>query len=441
MQIESGYSSPEGWAEIEALLGGAEALEALARKHGALKRARVVPNGSQLLRLILSYAVSGRSLRTTAAWSEPALGIELTDVAILDRLKGAGDFLAALVRQLLERIAQTVAPSTAWDGPPIRLVDGSIFSGPGPKGGQHRLHGSFDPVRQVFAALDVTAISKGESLLHLGIEPGTIGIADRNYARTHVLRHLDETGTFFVLRTGIRSVRLLDPALDGGRLTAQAVLEALGGKSKAELAVEMIEADASKKNLKKPVKARLVILTASEEVAKREQARIKRSRSRHKATPTQETLDMAQVVMLITNLPLEDWPIDKIAALYKLRWQIELASKPSNPCSRCVIPRQNWRNQPGHGSWRTSSLHLPQNLSPTPWSGPFPPQHRTSLKTHRPTPIYRLLGIARDHIIQCVLGNLAEQIWYFLKKGMPKALCEPPRKRTNHRKYFKIALS
>jgi Transposase DDE domain len=327
MQIESGYSSPEGWAEIEALLGGAEALEALARKHGALKRARVVPNGSQLLRLILSYAVSGRSLRTTAAWSEPALGIELTDVAILDRLKGAGDFLAALVRQLLERIAQTVAPSTAWDGPPIRLVDGSIFSGPGPKGGQHRLHGSFDPVRQVFAALDVTAISKGESLLHLGIEPGTIGIADRNYARTHVLRHLDETGTFFVLRTGIRSVRLLDPALDGGRLTAQAVLEALGGKSKAELAVEMIEADASKKNLKKPIKARLVILRAGEEVAKREQARIKRSRSRHKATPTQETLDMAQVVMLITNLPLEDWPIDKIAALYKLRWQIELAFK------------------------------------------------------------------------------------------------------------------
>jgi len=325
MEPDSGFSFDGGWPEIEALLGGAGAIDALARATGALKRPREVRDGSQLLRLALGYAASGRSLRTTAAWSGPALGVDLSDVALLGRLREAGDFLAALTSLLLARLSVGAAPPRTWQGPPIRIVDGSMFAGPGGKG-QHRLHATYDPARQMFTAFDLTSIKQGESLTHGGIETGAITLGDRNYAKTASLREAHAAGAFYLLRTGMRSMRMIEAAT-GERLTGEAVLAALSEGSGTELEVEMIEAKAGKANAAAPVKARLIILRASDAAAAREKARIERSRTKHKATPTKETQALAGVVMLITNLPPETWPITRLALLYRLRWQIELAFK------------------------------------------------------------------------------------------------------------------
>jgi len=64
---------------------------------------------------------------------------------------------------------------------------------------------------------------------------------------------------------------------------------ALGEESQSELEVELIEAKARKADGPASVKARLVILRASDSATAREQARIKRSRTKHKATPTEDT--------------------------------------------------------------------------------------------------------------------------------------------------------
>src|SRR5665213_781871 len=326
MEPDSEFSFVGRWPQIEALLGGAGQIDALARATGALKRPREVRDGSQLLRLALGYAATGRSLRTTAAWSASALGVELSDVALLGRLYETGDFLASLTTGLLARLCRVAAPSETWQGPPIRLVDGSMFAGPGRKGGQHRLHASYDPARQMFTTFDLTSHKQGESLSRGGIEPGAIALGDRNYAKTRSLRQAEEAGAFYLLRTGLRSMRMIDPRT-GDRLTGEAVLAALGEGSGTELAVEMIEVTAGKADIPAPVKARLVILRASDAATTREQARIERSRTKHKATPTKDTQALAGVVMLITNLPPTPWPIDKLALLYRLRWQIELAFK------------------------------------------------------------------------------------------------------------------
>jgi len=326
MEPDSEFSFDGSWPRVEALLGGAGEIDALARATGALKRRREVRDGSQLLRLALGYAATGRSLRTTAAWSGPALGVDLSDVALLGRLREAGDFLASLTTRLLTRLAEVAAPSETWHGPPIRLVDCSMFAGPGGKGGQHRLHATYDPARQMFTAFDLTSHKEGESLSRGGIEPGAIGLGDRNYAKTRSLREAEAAGAFYLLRTGMRSMRMIDPRT-GERLTGEAVLAALGEGSGAELAIETIEAKARKADGPGPVKARLVILRASDAAAAREQARIERSRTKHKATPTKETQALSGVVMLITNLPPTPWSITRLALLYRLRWQIELAFK------------------------------------------------------------------------------------------------------------------
>jgi len=89
MEPDSEFSFDGSWPAVEALLGGAGEIDALARATGALKRPREVRDGSQLLRLALGYAATGRSLRTTAAWSGPGLGVNLSDVALLGRLREA----------------------------------------------------------------------------------------------------------------------------------------------------------------------------------------------------------------------------------------------------------------------------------------------------------------------------------------------------------------
>src|ERR1700692_2105567 len=69
MQLFSSPDSPkpETFAALVDRLGGAEAIEALARRHSAFHRARHIKSAADLLRLILAYAPGGRSLRKLAA--------------------------------------------------------------------------------------------------------------------------------------------------------------------------------------------------------------------------------------------------------------------------------------------------------------------------------------------------------------------------------------
>lgn len=316
-----------GWSGIAARLGGDAAIDGLARSTRALVRRREVRDGSQLLRLALHYASVGGSLRASAAWGEAALGVALSDVALMERLQEAGDFLAAVCAGLLREASGAEAPGPDWDGPPIRLVDGSMFAGPGPDGGQHRLHAAYDPVAGAFAGFEVTAVAAGESLSRAGIEPGAVAVADRNYAKTAAFRELAENGAFFAARAGIRSMRMIGQE-SAKRLTGNDVLAALGDGEEAEIAVGLVEAKPAKGQPRKaPLAARLVLLKAAPAAARREKARIARSRTRHGATPSPETESLAGVVMIVTNLPAAHWTPRRVAALYRLRWQIEIAFK------------------------------------------------------------------------------------------------------------------
>jgi Transposase DDE domain len=313
----------ENWADVEAILGGAQAIDDLAFATGAMFRRRGVRDGSQLLRLALSYAASGQSLRTTAAWSGDALGVALSDPSLIGRLSNAGDFLAALVNQLLFSAAPTGDPPAIWDGPPIRLIDGSMFARPGSRGEGHRLHAAYDPVHGSFSFLDVTQQSEGENLTRCDIVAGMITVGDRNYARTWPLREVAERSAFFCVRAGVSSVRMLDPQTKQ-KLDAKAILAALGERDSVELPIALAES----KGVKKPaLPARLIVIRASDEGKTRELARIKRSITKKQVTPRSDTYALAGVMMILTNLPKEDWPIDRVHRLYRLRWQIELAFK------------------------------------------------------------------------------------------------------------------
>lgn len=327
MERDSAWALAEGWDGVERLLGGADAIDAVAGKTRAIVRRREIRNGSQLLRLALQYATAG-SLRTTAAWGRSALDVSLSDVGLLDRLRQVetGDFLEALVGQLLAQAAGTEL-GEAWDGPPIRLVDSSVFAGPGLKATQLRLHASYDPLSQRFETLQLTDMSQGEAMSRAKLAAGMVGVGDRNYAKAPQLRELAGRGAFFLMRANLHCLRVLDPET-GERLTSRHILAALGEAESGEVAALLVDAKRRKGQASEaPLPVRLVVVRASRAQTARELKRIERSRSMHGAVPRQQTLDMAQVILMVTNLEPQAWPPSRLVPLYRLRWQIELAFK------------------------------------------------------------------------------------------------------------------
>ena len=110
------------WQNIVDRLGGAEALQASARSAGAFQRARVVANASDLLRLILTYCLGAGGLRSAVAWASAVGLADLSNVALLYRLRQCGDWLSLLIGRVLD-----AAAPEASRGRLIRIVDATTL--------------------------------------------------------------------------------------------------------------------------------------------------------------------------------------------------------------------------------------------------------------------------------------------------------------------------
>src|SRR3954471_4485936 len=119
------------WRHIVDRLGGAPAIEASARATKAFQRARGIPGAVVLLRLVLAYGLRQGGLRSTAAWASAVGLADISNLALLNRLRGCGDWLAALVGGLLA--AAVPMPSR---GRLIRLIDATPVPKAGPPPGR-----------------------------------------------------------------------------------------------------------------------------------------------------------------------------------------------------------------------------------------------------------------------------------------------------------------
>ncbi|HWJ18281.1 MAG TPA: hypothetical protein VNR65_06095 [Geobacterales bacterium] len=115
------------WQSALARFGGAPAVEASAREKGAFLRARGVASAADLLRLILAYCLGGMGLRSTSAWAASVGLADLSNVALLKRLRKCGPWMEHLASLLLSDGVQPAA-----GGRRIRLVDGTTV----PKAGR-----------------------------------------------------------------------------------------------------------------------------------------------------------------------------------------------------------------------------------------------------------------------------------------------------------------
>ena len=123
----------ENWAVLRTFLPAG--WEEMARRSGALRRARDFPDAETLLRVLLLHIGNGYSLAETAVRAR-FLGIAVSPVAVFKRLRASEEWLRWLAQQLRGR--QRLAMET--HGRSVRAVDGTSVSEPGSTGTDWRVH-------------------------------------------------------------------------------------------------------------------------------------------------------------------------------------------------------------------------------------------------------------------------------------------------------------
>jgi len=309
-----------GWAEFLAKLSSNIDLAATARETKALVRARGVRDAPSLLRLALAYGVSGLSLRTTAAWASMADVAQISDVSLLDRLRNSADWLELLWQtQLANRVPPVVMPGLNLA---VRLIDATTISSPRTKTAEWRLHMDYRPVEGQFGGAVLTDGRQSEGFHLFEAKPGELVVGDRGYAKAGGLGKVRQSGGHFLVRLGWRSVVLLDEA--GNDFDILATIVKLPPGQISEFTVQL--ADGARR--RRPVcTARLILSPLPEGAGKRarEKAVYKARRQGRGILP--QGAAAANWLMLLTSVSEESATADQLVALYRLRWQIELAFK------------------------------------------------------------------------------------------------------------------
>src|ERR1700716_156497 len=170
----------EDWMSVVARLGGAETLNVTARETKAFVRPREIRNAVDLLRLILAYCLGERGLRLTAAWATSVGLVDISNVALLYRLRQCRDWLAMLGGQGVFGAAPQGAP-----GRLIRIIDGTTVPKKGPDARKNnelwRIHSAFDLPDERFGHFELTDQRAGEPLDRIAVVKGGLRIADRAY--------------------------------------------------------------------------------------------------------------------------------------------------------------------------------------------------------------------------------------------------------------------
>jgi len=306
------------WVGIVARLGGAETLNRTARETKAFLRPREIRSAVDLLRLILAYCLGARGLRLTAAWATAIGLVDVSNVALLYRLRQCGDWLALLVGQALA----DAAPRASRDRL-IRIIDATTVPKKGRNGRKKnevwRIHSAFDLPRERFGHFELTDQQEGETLDRIPPVAGEIRLADRAYLQPQRMARLIEAKADFVIRAGWKSARWLDRM--GRALDLIAELRKAAKRGLIDCPIWI------KPKRGAPLALRMVAIKKPQRAAAEARRKARRNAQKGGHQLSKKTLDAADWVILVTSLAPDDFTTDDVLALYRLRWRIELGFK------------------------------------------------------------------------------------------------------------------
>jgi hypothetical protein len=294
--------------------------EQQARATKSIERLRGFDTAEQLLRVLLLHVGQGYSLRETVVRAKASALAEISDVALLKRLRNADEWFRSLCLLLLAENGIVVpAASQRWR---IRVLDGSIVKEPGRTGSQWRLHYSLQLPSMICDHLAITAVrgaGVGEKLNRFPAQPGDLILADRGLCTPTGIADLVQQGAHLIVRVNTGSLPL--QTSKGRRFPLQRELQ------KLPQAGDIREWDVETVSEGKRISGRLCVLRKSETQARRAVRKIHRRSQQGGPDPKTETLTYAHYVIVFTTLQAQDLSAAQVLEWYRLRWQIELVFK------------------------------------------------------------------------------------------------------------------
>lgn len=285
---------------------------ASARATKAFVRARGIRSVDDLLQLGLIFGTQDWSYEAMAAWAlEQGIG-DLSGVAVRQRLKKAEEWFRQLVSAMIRARCKELQGYAGWR---ICLQDATVICRPGSKGTDARLHLRLDLGQLCLTGVDVTDASGGESFSRFPVEANEIRIGDRGYAFASGMEPVLEHG-YLIVRIKWQNLVLQDAA--GTRLDLCAWLRTLTRPS--EIPVQLPTPQGC-------FPVRLLAIPLPPPLAEAARARARKAAQKKHHQISENTLLAAGFLILVTNLPVDLFPLELVSWLYRLRWQIELQFK------------------------------------------------------------------------------------------------------------------
>lgn len=270
-----------------------------------------------LLRTILGHVAKGNSFRETTGHARETKLADVSDVAFFKRFRNATDWLEFIVTSML---AESLTALPALESPArLRLVDATCVSKPGSTGTDFRLHFTVCLPERKFIDANLTNEKGAESFERFDVKPGDIFVGDRCYGnKKNVL--------YVRLHEGHPLVRITATSLPLFRdHTTQINLLEEARKLKPG---EDVDLDVNVlRDEDEPVEGRLCIHALSNEEAEKSQQRMRKKKGKKQKRPKARAIESAKYVFVFTTLPRKLASVDEVFAIYRLRWQIELAFK------------------------------------------------------------------------------------------------------------------
>lgn len=302
------------WGVIERLLPAG--WKRAAREQKAFQRARYITDPAPLLRLLLFHAVNDAGLRETVAQARASGIAEMSQVALLKRLRSSGAWLSWVGLQLCRTLREE---PRLPEGLRPRAVDSTTIQGPASKGTEWRVHYSLDLLTLTCDWFELTDAHGGELLERTPMQNGDVLLADRNFLRPAGVRAALAIGAHVLVRLRWAHPPMITP--EGTRFRALARARKLRVGKVAGWRVRLRDPEGPL------IAGRVVTIKLPAPLAaKAERRAAKRSRAKGRR-PDPRSLEAAHFVMVFTTLPRTLLSDVAILELYRYRWQIELAFK------------------------------------------------------------------------------------------------------------------
>lgn len=300
---------PDGWQEK-------------AKELHALRRTRKFPNAAALLQVLLIHLVNGNSLRETAVIAREGGIVDVSDVAIMDRLRQSKDWLHWMCQGLMARWIDQPSKAVYGSRWKVRVVDGTRIKEPGPTGASWLVNYSIELPSLSCDKIHVTSgrgEGQGESFKRFDVSPGDLLIGDRVYGVRSSILHVFQRNGDVLVRFAADNLPLLDPKERPFDLLRR--LRGLRGTQVGDWPV-CLQQDGQL------VRGRVCAIKKSRQATEKAQRAVRRQAQKNgTASCKEETLELAGYVFIFTTIPRDSLSPSAALEMYRGRWQIELVFK------------------------------------------------------------------------------------------------------------------